>query len=91
MQRQLKLEAKDVLPNTNRTQPTKRAEKCLLSQLTLTFDLWSERGTKHVFRLNLAQIRSAVPRYFIHKQKTLTDGAKKQNLSQFTACGNYSP
>ena len=38
-----------------------------LSLVTLSFDLWpwnsnlSERGTKHVFPVNLAQIRSAVP------------------------------
>jgi len=38
-----------------------------LSLVTLTFDLWrwhsnlSERRTKHVFHVNLAQIRSAVP------------------------------
>ena len=39
----------------------------LLSLVTLTFDFWpwhsnsSERRTKHVFRVNLVQIRSAVP------------------------------
>jgi len=38
-----------------------------LSLVTLTFDLWpwysksSERGTKYVFPVNLAQIRSAIP------------------------------
>jgi len=37
----------------------------------------------------MAQIRSAVPETF-HTQtkKPQTDGAKKQNLPQFTACGN---
>jgi len=45
-----------------------------LSLVALTFDLWlwpsnsSERGTKHVFRVNLAQIRSAVPQ-ILHTQK----------------------
>jgi len=35
-----KLEAKDVLPNMNRTQAAERAEKCrFLSLVTLTFDL----------------------------------------------------
>jgi len=30
-------------------------------------------------------------RYFIHKQKKpQTDGAKEQNLPQFTVCGKYS-
>jgi len=39
----------------------------VLSLITLTFDLWrwpsnsNEQGTKHVFPVNLAQIRSAVP------------------------------
>jgi len=37
---QIKLEAKDVLANTNRTQAAEMAEKCLfcLSLVTLTFD-----------------------------------------------------
>jgi len=41
-----------------------------LSLMTLTFDLWpwpsnaTEWGTKHVFCVNLAQIRSAVPEIF---------------------------
>ena len=41
-----------------------------LGLVTLTFDLWPwpsnlfERGTKHVFRVNLAQICSAVPEIF---------------------------
>jgi len=35
-----KLEAKDVLPNTNRTQAAERAEECrFLSLVILTFDL----------------------------------------------------
>jgi len=34
------IEAKDVLPNINRTQPDEMAEKCrFLSMVTLTFDL----------------------------------------------------
>jgi len=55
----------------NRTQAAERPEKCrFLSLVTLTFDIWpwpsksSERGTKHVFRVNSAQIRSAVPEIF---------------------------
>jgi len=46
----------------------------------------SERGTKHAFPVNLAQIR-------IHKQKSNRQRQKnsqKQNLTQFTACGSYS-
>jgi len=49
----------------------------------------SERWIKHVFRVNLAQIHSAVPRdisYTNKKNHRLT--ALKQNLPQFTACGN---
>jgi len=47
-----------------------------LSPVTFTFKLWpwpsnsSERGTKHVFYVNLAQIRSAwFPRYFTNKRR----------------------
>jgi len=67
-----------------------------LSVVTLTFDIahWhsnsSERRTKYVFTVNLAQIRSAVqrfPRYFIHKQKSHRQ-RQKQNVTQFTVCGN---
>jgi len=53
--------------------------------VTLAFDFWpwhsnsSERGTKHVFRVNLAQIRSAVPEIFeAQRHKKITDGAKKE-------------
>jgi len=59
--------------------------KCgFLSLMTLTFDLWpwpsnlSEPGTKHVFRVNLAQIRSAVPEIF-YKQK-ITVSTKNRTL-----------
>ena len=44
-----------------------RVHSEILFLVTLTFDFWpwhsrsSERRTKHVFRVNLAQIRSAVP------------------------------
>jgi len=70
-QHRIKTRAKDVLPNINCTQATERAEKMpFLSLVTLTFDLWpwhsnfSERGTKHVLPVNLAQIRSAVSEIF---------------------------
>jgi len=63
-----------------------------LSLVTLTFDLWpwhsnsSERGTKHVLPVNLAQIRSAVPEIFDAQTKNeeVTDGAKNRTLF---ACG----
>jgi len=56
-------------------------------------DLWpwhsnsSERGTKHVFPVYLTQIRSAVPETF-HTQTKKSQTVPKQNLMQFTACGN---
>ena len=59
-------EAKDVLPNRNRKQATKRAEKMpffcswWLWPLALTFKL-VRAWTKHVFRVNLVQIRSVLP------------------------------
>jgi len=87
-----KLEAKDVLPNINRTQGAERAEKCRFVSLVTDLDLWpwhlnpSKRGTKHVFPVNLAQIRSAVPEIF-HTQKSHRQ-RQKQNLTQFTAFGN---
>jgi len=47
----------------------------------------SERGTKHVFHVNLVQIRSAV--HMFHSQTKTTDWRRqKQNLPQFSACGN---
>ena len=39
----------------------------------------SERRTKHVFRVNLAQIRLAVPEHK-QRQKTQTDGAKNRTF-----------
>jgi len=49
-------------------------------------DLWlwlstsSKRGTKHVFRVNLVQIRSAVPKIFHTQTKNQTDSAKNTTL-----------
>jgi len=54
---------------------------------TLTFDLWpwssnsSERGTKHVFRVNFAQIRSAIPEIFHTQTKNHRLTAPKTELS----------
>ena len=55
--------------------------------VTLTFDLWpwhsnsSKRWTKHVFTVNLAQIRSAVPEIFDPQAKNkVTDSAKNRTL-----------
>jgi len=63
------------------------------SLVTLTFDLWpwhsnlSERGTKHVFLVNLLQIRPAVPEMVHTQTKSTGSRRQKQNLPQFTACG----
>ena len=71
-----------------------RRKPRFLSVMILTFDLWpwpsnsSERGTKHVFRVNLAQIRSAVPDIFHTRTKKSQTWRQKQNLTQFTASGN---
>ena len=60
--------------------------------VTLTFDLdirtqfnSSEPGTKHVFPVNLAQIRSAVPEIF-HAETTKSDRQRQKELylMQFT-------
>ena len=70
----LKLEANDVLPNINRMQAAERAENAIFVPGDL--DLWpwpsnsSDRGTKHVFCVNLAQIRSAVPGIFHTQHKS---------------------
>jgi len=37
---QIKLEAKNVLPNINRTQAAEKAENAVLSLVTLIIDLW---------------------------------------------------
>ena len=74
------------------TQAPKGPEMPFLSLVTLTFDLWpwhsklSEKGTKHVFPVNFVQIRSAVCEVF-HTQ-TKKSQRQKQNLTQFSACGN---
>jgi len=63
---------------TSRTEAAERAENAFFVPGDL--DLWShsnssERGTKHVFRMNLAQIRSAV------SAKTTDWRRQKQNLT----------
>jgi len=51
----------------------------------------SERGTQHVFPVNLAQIRTAVPEIFHSQTKwkkwKKSQTALKQNPTEFTACG----
>ena len=85
----IKLEAKDVLPNINCMQATKRAENAVFVPGDLHLWLWpsnlSEQGTKHVFHVNLAQIRSVVPEIF-HTQTKKVRRRQKQEPTQFTAC-----
>jgi len=80
------LEAKYVLANINRTQAVKGAEKFrFLSLVTLTFDLDTqtcpnEGPIKHVFPVNSAQIRSAIPDILHTQTKSHT---QRQNLQCF--------
>ena len=67
----------DVLPNINRTQAAERAEKCRFSLVTLTFTF--EQRTKHVFHVNLAQIRSAVPEIFHTQLESVSIAEPLQN------------
>jgi len=57
--------------------------------LTLTFKLIRARDQARLrFCMNLAQIRSAVPEIFHTQTKNSDWRRKKQNLPQFTVCGN---
>jgi len=77
-----KLEAKDVLPNINRTQTTERAGKCRFSSLmilNLTFKLVRTRdqtvSSVWIWRKSVQRF----PRYFIQKQN-VTDSTKSRPL-----------
>ena len=73
-QKQQKIQAKDVLPNIPHA-GHRKAKKCRFyvpGDLDLYHLNSSEQGTKHVFRVNLAQIRSVVPE-IIHTQTKNTD------------------
>jgi len=57
------------LPHTNHMQATERAENAIFvsgSDIVLWPSRLSKQGTKHVFRVNLAQIRSVVPPEIFH-------------------------
>jgi len=85
-----KLEAKAVLPNVNRTRKgPKNAVFCTLWLWPLTFTFRLVRVRDQVSYLwiyckSVKQFR----RHFIHKQKETDWQNQKQNLLQFTACGN---
>jgi len=55
---------KDVLPNINRMQTAKMAEKYRFCPWWPWPSNTSEWGTKHVFRVNLMQIHQALPEIF---------------------------
>jgi len=91
---QEKLEAKDVLSSRNHMQAADGPKNAVfvpgdlnLWPLTLTFKLVGARD-KARLRVNLAQIRSAVPEIFHTQTKTTGWRRQKQNLPQFAACGN---
>jgi len=66
---------------TNRKQAAERAEKYRFCPSWLLPSKSSKRGTKHVFCVNLVQIRSAVPEIFHSEtRKTQTDGTKKRTF-----------
>jgi len=76
---------------TTRTPPKGPKMLGFLSQVTLTFDLQTRLSegpsSVWIWRKSLQRF----PRYYIHKQKKSTDWlCQKQNLLQFTACGNIS-
>jgi len=75
------------LTKNARKPPKGPKNSVFLSLVTLTFDLWhwpwnlSERWIKHVFRVNLVQIRSAVSDIFHTQTKTpQTDRAKNRTF-----------
>ena len=85
-------EAKDVVPSINRTQAAERAENVVLSLVTLTFDLdiqtLPSEGTINTPSMWICRkYVQRLPRYFIHRQKSHRQ-RQKQNLTQFTVCGN---
>jgi len=84
-----KLEAKDVLTNTNRTQAAERAEKCRFCPWWPWPSNSSEGGTKRVFRVNLVQIRSAVPKIFHTQTKKIqTDSARNRTFRSSLSSNN---
>jgi len=81
---------RDVLPNINRMQATKRAGKWPVL-VPGDLDLWpwhsnaSDRGTKHVFHVNFALIHSAVPEIFRTQTKT-TDWRRQKRTFHSLLC-----
>jgi len=88
----IKLEAKDILPNINRTQAAERAENAFLSRwpwpLTLTFTLVRARDqTRLPCEFGVNPFSGFRDSSYINT-KTIDWRRQKQNLPQFTVCGN---
>jgi len=83
----LNLEAKDVLPNKPHTGRRKGRKMPLFVLVTMTFKLVQARDQRDVpceFGTNLFSSFQDI----LYTNKKQNDGAKKQNLPQFTACDN---
>jgi len=86
-----KLEAKDVLPNTNCTQAAERAKNAIFGPGDLDLDTCPSERPNPLFCMNLAQIHSVVPETFHTQTKNYDWWRQKQNLPQFTACVKDRP
>jgi len=58
----------------------KRAKKCCFCPWWPWPSNLSKQGTKHIFHVNLVQIRSAVPKIFHTQTKEVTDSTKNRAL-----------
>jgi len=86
---QTKLEAKDVLPNINRTQATERAKKCcFFCPGDLDLQTRPSDGPNMSYMWIWRKAIQWFPRYFIHKKTNWRH--QKQNFLQFTVCGKNS-
>jgi len=82
----IRLEAKDVFTKHKPHASRQKCQKCLFCSWWPWPSRFSERGTKHIFCVNLAQICSAVPEIF-HTQTKITNWRhQKQNLKLMQKC-----
>jgi len=91
--RKKKLEAKDVLPNINRTQTAERAKKCRFLFVRSWHSNSSERGTKHVFPVcEFGANPFSGSRDISYTNKKVTDSAKNRTLrSSLRAVNSMKP
>ena len=84
------MEAENVLPHINRMQAAKRAEKCrVLFLVMLAFDLDIQtRPSKDQTRLPCEFGSNLLSSPEMFHTQTKKSQCQKQNLNQFTACGN---